>query len=305
MGRYIYIFFPLILLSKISSASDIWFSPNKTEMLNNRSLDSTWSFSRSHIRVFKFYSEVIMSSTVPDLREKFDFLRANNIDIAIELPALTWEENSYGYHIEGFRNSGFTSEIIKKIKMAGGEVDYLSLDEPITFGAFKKGNNYPQYSPEVLARKIYSNLKVFYESFPNVKVGDIEAFNQMPGSFYSIYLPAFLEYYKKVSGKNIDYVHLDEYWGGDWKTPINYIQSIQKKYNFRSGVIFNASLPSVSDKVWMDSAKKNIDNYLSAMKTFPDDIIIQSWVANPHVPVGDSISDAHSSLILYILRKER
>lgn len=296
--------FLLILLFIIPlfsfSEENIWFAPNKTEMLNSRSLDGEWSQSRRDIHVFKFYSEIIESSTVESLRQKFDFLRENNIKIAIELPALTWKQNSTGYKIEGFRRPGFSADIIRKIQSAGGSLDYISLDEPITFAAYKSGRNFPNLSPLELSRQLYVNLKPFYNAFPNVKVGDIEALNSIPGEFYSTYLPVFLSDFQGVSGHKIEFIHVDQYWKGDWKTPVIYLNSISRKYKFRVGVIFNASVATNDDSVWMGDARKNVKNYYSTMHDFPDDIIVQSWNFNPINPVGDNDKNANSSLVVFI-----
>lgn len=280
--------------------SDIWFSPNKTEMLNSHQLDKKWRSSRRSISIFKFYSEVIEVSSVESLRDKFNFLKENNIKVAIELPGLTWRDNSTGYKIEGFRQKGFSRSIIKKILMAGGVVDYIALDEPITFGAYKSGPNYPHLSPENLARELYANLSPFYQAFPNVNVGDIEALSEIPGYFYSNYIPQFLNSYKLFSGRRIAFFHLDQYWRGNWKTPTLYINHLSKLYGFRVGVIFNASVNTKSDSIWMDDARKNVMDYYNFMHRLPNDVIVQSWNYNPTNPIGDNDKNANSSLVIFI-----
>jgi len=214
------ILFFIIFFLSFYARGDIWFAPNSTEMLNSRKDDHLWQESRKDIKVFKFYSNVIQSATSESLNQKFEFLKKNNIKVAIELPGLTWEQENKGYKIEGFQRSGFTRDIIKKIQQAGGTVDYIALDEPVFFGSYKKGSKYTSLSAEQLAKQIYENMKPIYSVFPNVKVGDIEPINQMSKSFYSTFIPQWIDEYKKISGREIDFFHLDLYWQGDWKTAI-------------------------------------------------------------------------------------
>lgn len=295
----------MLFTTQSIAVQQIWFAPNKTDMLNNNVHDSKWSKTRKDIKVFKFYYQIIRDTPLPILKDKFNYLNAHNIKVAIEWPSLTWKENDTGYNIEGFQEPLFSKKIIAKVKAAGGKIDYLALDEPIFYGHFKKGKNLPQFDVTSLVKMINESVRPVYDAFPDVQVGDIEPINQMPPDVYKKVMPKFIDEYKKITGHHLAFIHADIHWQGNWKPAVEFYDKLIKDNGGRFGIIFNAAQQSAPSYKWMMSARDNVKTYLSGKLPVPDDIVIQSWNKSPTSQVGDTDPHSHSSLIQYFQTEER
>lgn len=299
MVRKIFISLLLILVSASAKSTQIWFSPNNTDLINSIENDGEWATSRENIKVFKFYYQIIIYTPTSILKDKFKYLEDNNIKVAIEWPVLTWEEQGVGYKIEGFQEKGFSQKIIDKVKLANGRIDYIALDEPLFYASYKKGKNFPSYTLDTLAKKVVENLRPVYSSFPDVKVGDIEPVDQITDVSYKDLVNQWVNAFKKENGKGFDFFHADVVWRGNWLPVLDFLSTEMKKKNIRFGVIFNSGEPRAEPYKWMMSARSNIRDYLSSSLPIPDDVVFQSWNRSPRAILPDTDPHAHSSLIRY------
>ncbi len=294
------------LLPHVTQAStQVWFGPIKSDFLSDRSQDAAWANARKHIQVYKFYYQGIVDTPVPELKEKFRFLRENNIAVAVEWPAMTWQENGVGYKIEGFAPKGFSQQIVNKIKAAGGTLDYVAMDEVVFFGHKKALNQFsPQHPIDKVATEVAANLKDVWAVFPNAKVGDVEPLEQF-GDGYLQDMKTWLAEYKKATGRNLDFLHADVVWEENWKETLPNVMKVAKQNGTRFGVIFNATKGTGPDYYWMISARKNINSYMNSGISIPDDIVFQSWNRFPAKISEDSAPQSHASLVPYLIKERQ
>lgn len=286
-----------------SSTPQIWFAPNTSAFLADRDVDSKWADSRKHVSVYKFYYQQVVQDSPEVLKKKLDFLKANNIKVAVEWPALTWVENGPGYKVEGFAPKGMSKLIVSKIKNAGGNLDYVAMDEVLFFGTYyKKGKNTPNLSVDDNAKNVANNMKEVWSIFPNAKVGDIEPIDQIRENREEL-LSQWISSYKKATGKNLDFIHDDVVWGEDWVKTIRLGQELASKNGIRFGVIYNAGQGRGPDYAWMMTARKNINKYINSKLPVPEDIVFQSWNKNPINIDNDKSPQSHSSIIPYFFEE--
>ncbi|EOD4791690.1 hypothetical protein [Klebsiella michiganensis] len=294
----------IMLLSFQSVAAQvpsIWFAPNHSEFLGDRSKDYLWSSSINKIKVFKFYYQAILSRDSSELKKEFDFLHQNNIKIAIEFPALEWEKNGIGYNIEGFQEPGFTKKVVDKLRTFNGTIDYISIDEPIFFAHYKSGDGHPQMSIQDIAKNSSLFLKPILDEYPDLIVGDIEPFMAMPDlsdQQVKEMLGVFVEKFNEYSGRKISYIHSDVDWKRDWKRYQIPVQEFAEENGLRFGLIFNSSMQGLPSEGWVSNARNNIISFLGSGFKEPNDVIIQSWNKSPQITVDDRNKFSMSSLII-------
>lgn len=285
------------------ASPQIWFAPNTSAFLANRGDDAKWADARKHIDVYKFYYQQVVQDSPETLKKKIDFLKENNIKIAVEWPALTWQENGPGFKVEGFGPVGMSKLIASKIKSAGGTLDYVAMDEVLFFGHYYgKGKNAPNWTIDQVAQSAASNMKEVWKIFPDAQVGDIEPVDQIRTNRAEM-LTQWIQAYKAATGKNLAFLHDDVVWAENWEKTIAVAQEITKKNNIKFGVIYNAGKGDGPDYKWMMTARKNINRYVNSKLAVPDDIVFQSWNKNPTSIYDDKSPQSHSSIIPYFFRE--
>ncbi len=278
------------------ASPQIWFAPNTSAFLANRGDDAKWADARKHIDVYKFYYQQVVQDSPEMLKKKIDFLKENNIKIAVEWPALTWQENGPGFKVEGFGPVGMSKLIASKIKSAGGTLDYVAMDEIIYFGNYnKKGPFAPKMDIDAIAESAANNMKQVWSYFPNAKVGDIEPIDQI--SNFTALFNNFSDKFKQKTGKKISFLHYDVFWIHDWTTAAEIAKNLSVKDGMRFGVILNGDGGRNIDASWMESNRKHVKDYLASTAPIPDDVIFQSWNKAPRIAIGDTNDNSNSSII--------
>lgn len=133
-SRYILLF--IIFYCHYSLASDYWITSNNPRVFYSNEWKQLPIISPK-INVFKFYYQVIQRMPTSELRSTLRYLKKNNIKLAIEVPGLVWVDHGDGYAVEGYGPSFFHKDIAHRIKVAGGTIDYIAIDEVIFMVIFR------------------------------------------------------------------------------------------------------------------------------------------------------------------------
>ena len=121
-----------------SAVPSVWFAPDSetpdlVEMFRRPEL---WAESRSHISVFKFGPLQVRSTGKPPVNSVDDLARVGafqklgtwGIDIAIEAPSIKpWD-------CTAVHARQMTADYIRSVKVAGGKVRFIAMDEPMASG---------------------------------------------------------------------------------------------------------------------------------------------------------------------------
>ena len=286
----------LLYAGNVSADSDIWMTSQNPKIFYSKEKFQLLKI-KPKVRVFKFYYQVIQRTPRVQLKKTFEFLRNNNIEIAIEVPGLTWKEHGVGYAVEGFGPDFFQKDIAKRVKDAGGEIDYLAIDEDLWYAHYDTKSKI-NFSIDDIAKKVSSNISQYHDFFPNAKVGLIEPISQiyMKDKFNG--LNEFITVFNKNSPYSISFIHYDVLWGSDVKKIYNKFVNFSKQRDIRYGVIFNDN-SKASAKNWMDNARRNIKDFVNTGNVMPEDIIYQSWNNTPYMSFYTKNRDSLGSLPEY------
>lgn len=278
MIKFLPFFLSIFLFPISSTASDIWYTPNVTNytqvfMKDNKGEDL------KGVAVFKLLYENIAYASDSELRSLFSYLKKNHVKFALEVPALVWTDKA-GYKVEGFAPPGFLKAVIDKIKINGGELSYVSFDEPYYYAEIYDGVNKAKFSDRMLIEQILSSIKIIHNYYPTAKIGDIEPFTQIDDKALLTRYFKIISLLSKNGEGNISFIDYDPLWEANWILTIMKLHDLSKNMGMKIGVIFNAK-PDIKDQVsWLKNVILNMQSF-KERKLPIDNVIIQSWGGIP------------------------
>ena len=160
----------------------VWFAPNmgSTDYPQLFTKPDQWYLTRSKVDVFKFYTQNVLYDPCPICGDNtlgafvdaqaFKKLTDWGIAIAVEVGAVKpWGCTS---------NVTFevTERVIRNVQANGGNVSFLAMDEPRVGGEEVAGGLTCGYTMEESARETAAYIKKVRAAYPNIIVGDIQAY---------------------------------------------------------------------------------------------------------------------------------
>lgn len=260
-------------------AAEVWFTPNpeSPDFLDLFKKPSLWSKARSQVSVIKLgpqqsgSNNPTSTNTLAELKavNAFRLLSQWGIKLAIEVPALKpWD-------CDGQKAAKMTLQLVENIRRAGGEVSYLSMDEPYVSGIV-----FCKDTMEAAAAKTARYMKEIERNEPQLQVGDIEVYPY----FRIDQLKAWLTALEKNGVRPANF-HLDvNVHRFDLSPDINLtadLRSLRAYLNSRKipfGIIFWSGYnPEPTDRAYFDRTMSWTKRVHAAIG-IPDQVIIQSWV---------------------------
>jgi len=304
-----------LLLAAVCSAQTqtIWFCPIIPATWNNfiGSVDyldlfapgAPWTSASSRIQIFKMYTQMLFPS-VPGsfsdgtLRQIFAYLNSRHIALAVEFGPLTPSAPpGCGAGVEGF--GGQTALIIAtRIQQLGGNLQYIALDEPFSFGSLYSGPNACHWSAQLIAADALSNVAQIRTVFPNVIVGDIEPVPNVAGSpdWLSQYT-AWIDAWRAAAGAPFAFFHFDIDWTANWRPSVESLRQALVQRGIPFGIIYNGWLSDITDASWIEDSENHYAAWEAQGGTLPDHVIFQSWYPHPQHVLPESDPTAFTYLI--------
>lgn len=131
--------------------------------------DAPWPPFMDHVRVVALAGNM---KTVPDevLTQAFAKLKQKHIGFAIESLALSWvgipgKKPGCGKGVESFTDPSGNAEIARKIKAAGGELAYVTMDEPLFNSRYYKGSGECNDDIQVAAQRASAIMREYQKVF--------------------------------------------------------------------------------------------------------------------------------------------
>jgi hypothetical protein len=307
----------------IPITGQIWFAPfmygqpaapwqegyGAVDYLDLFSDDAPWETASSRVHVFKAYMYAFDRLNDSQLRRIVTNLNRRGIAIALETQPLS-RSGDCGFS-EAFAYAGdAVSETLKRLRRfrrLGGEVRFLAMDEPLTFGKLPSPEGCG-LSVEQVAWEVFNYVRGVKDEFPDIIIGDIE----YSGAGVED-VKDFIEAYYQVSGEYLPFLHWDvdwqeriSWWNVDWKQnrflwpqwpePAKDLEIYCRERGIRFGMIYNGNLDAFSDMEWLKQAEEHMAMYES-LGGKPDHIIFQSWHMYPKHLLPESNPNSFTHLI--------
>jgi hypothetical protein len=272
-----------------SSPSRVWFAPlppmptrpgreyiGSGDFMSLFSRKARWKQAARRIQVFKLYGEWVDGASFLQLRSVIRDLKRRRIALALELGPLQATADC-GQGVEGFGGPSSGVSTVSRIKVAGGTLAYIALDEPFFFGSLYDGANACHWTAERIAQQVAEYIRAVRTVFPHIVVGDIEplAGRGDPGAY-----TRWMDTYAHVTGAELPFFDLDvDFNRFDWVQETAQLESAAQARGMRFGLIYIGA--GATDLEWSRSAEDRIAKYELTSGLRPDDVIFQSWLDHP------------------------
>lgn len=292
----------LCLLPTTALAQNVWFAPPDNLQrgakppinedfphLFDRS--PAWSVQTDVFLISPFLSSV--AGPEPMLRNINAFLTQHHVALAVGIGAVQMDNENpvpgeCGFGVEGMNRPNRNAIYFKRLKSLGIEIQYVSMDEPLTFAHYYDKKNACRYSIEETARRVAASLAEIRQFYPNVKVVDTEAPNITDPQQWNADFPQWLSAYRRATGKPLDAVVFDVDWRLPWMNWVAPSVAALHKNGMHAGIIVDGTGPGSSDQ---DAIAARKQNAVSVQKSrLPFDIVeIANWTPHPsrNLPESD------------------
>jgi len=284
----------------------VWLSPAFSFSGHQGSVDNLelfkdsapWAEARARVNVFKVAVHTINQMSDEDLANIFSYLNKAHIAFAVEYGMLS-ASDACGRGVEGFKPDKMPVHLSNRIKKLGGRIRYIAMDEPLHFGHYYGGHNSCRWTIDFVAHDAAQNIRQFRDQFPDVEIGDIEPVNGIKSENWIEDVRYWIEAYRRETGTPLAFFHDDMVWREPIAERTRMLISLLDSRGIKFGVIFNSRGDVNSDQEWIDSAKRNMEEYRASSLRAPDQIIIQSWKPYPTHVLPESSPFALTHLVNY------
>ena len=258
-------------------------------------VDAPWSNAASHVKVFKIYGTLLTSYSDEELARMFADLKRRHIALALEFPPLTLPRGSRCPHIEGFEKDGAGLDYARRIKRAGGALEYVAMDAPFYFATMHPGPPNCKWSTREVAENATANIKMLKTEFPDVQVGDIEPVPAMDAPGWLERYKEWFETYRAVAGSNLAFLHADVRWASRaWKEDARAVAALAKEEGIVFGMIYNAAADGPHE--WLLHARQHFTDYERDGPP-PEHAVFQSWHPDPRRLLPETNGRTFTNLI--------
>lgn len=282
-----------VLLFLPAKAQTIWFSPRfgSSDYMDLFQTDAPWQNAASQVKVFSISSAKLMDPSVEkDLPNILADLRRRHIALDIGLLPLTgMGEGHCGYRIEGYSAPGQPLSYARRLKAAGADVGYFSMDEPLYYGHVSnlKGTCHTPIAD--LAKDVALKVKQVQSVYPGVGFGDVEPMG-IPDANWLADLEQWFDAYQAATGQPLAFFRVDMQWNGPyWQGQMQQLGHLLQRKGIPLQVIYNGAGNAGSDETWIAQTIRHFEQYETNGLPHPDAVNFQCWTPNPthNLPESD------------------
>lgn len=268
-----------------------------------------WPPFMNHVRVVAFAGNF---KSMPDdvLVKAFAVLNEKHIGFAIESLAQSWVgfPEHCGHGVEGYTDPPGNAAIARKIKAAGGELTYVTMDGPFSSGHYYDGPNACHDPIPVVAARAAAVMREYKKVFPNVQIGDTEPFPSL--TKHPTWRQDYQEWmreFEKAYGEPIAFLNLDVNWpqdNGHWQPSVREAIDFARANHLPVGIIYNTAIPggAKSDDQWLASAVSNFTEVENGLGMVPDKALFESWAFFPKRSISDERGPGEDYLVKQYLQ---
>jgi Bacterial Ig-like domain (group 3) len=265
--------------------TQIWLAPNlnsDTMALFQRPQD--WQAARSHVTVLKL-GEVQFGTNPPDwLANSWQrlqtvnavkLLKAWNIALAIDAGVIKAQ-----YLADPTVAVRDAQTAITNAAAAGGQVKYVSMDEPYYGGSI----SFAHFPPTTIADRVSTFMRTITSNNPSVQVGEIEPYPSIDVPTIESFVNALIARGTKPAFFHIDldfgFINSNAAAAAKMRVDMPILRDFFAKLHIPFGIIFwSDTVVPASDQDYSTFALHNVDVLKAAMGA-PVQSIFQSWVPN-------------------------
>jgi len=263
-----------------------------------------WDELAGQLDVFKLYGGwSFAESTTPEVDRIRRTLDRYGLGLAVEtsplFPTDACGRDGQGNLVEGFAGEQ-ARDTMENIRRGGGTVDLIALDEPWYYAHHYDGPGACHWDVDQVAQGVAEFIRVVRETFPNVRVGDIEP---TPPPVSAAGLGEWIGAWTRVVGEPPAFLHLDVDVGrAGWTRLVADIGAESHARDVPFGVIAMGDPSATSDLEWLQTGGARLSRLRFVEGVEPDHLIFQSWHDRPDRALPESDPTTYAGWLLDYLR---
>jgi hypothetical protein len=208
-------------------------------------------------------------------------------------------EGECGYGVEGYSRPNKNQIIFSRLKRRGVDVQYVAMDEPLTFGYFYHRKNACNYTIGQVSQRVARTIAEIRQAYPNAKMVDYEAvvFDQGTGPWLSA-LAQWLAAYRAATGEMPYALVFDLDWTKPWQDAVQRGTALLHKNGVRAGIILDGTGPGQSDAGAVAAYKRNMAS-VAALHAPLDFVEIANWTPHPASDLPQSDPNSLTGVLHY------
>jgi hypothetical protein len=305
----------LISFATAVMAEEVWFAPPDNLDRGPRSYNKdfpslfdespAWS-ARADVFVLspKFTEEASeqMQKRISSFLEKRHIALAVGIG-AVQMDHVERTEGECGLGVEGYTRPNKNQIIFSRLKRWGCDVQYVAMDEPLSFGHHYRHKNACNFSIQEVAKRVAATAMEIRKVYPKVKFVDYESVaSTKPAKEWLIDLQAWLAAYRQAAGELPDAMVFDVDWNKPWLDAVRPGIELLHRNGMRAGIFLTGTGPGKSDAEAVAAYRKNIDS-VDAAKLPLDIVVIANWTPHPANNLPESDPNSLSGVFHYYMTK--
>ncbi|HTW28765.1 MAG TPA: hypothetical protein VME92_16685 [Acetobacteraceae bacterium] len=219
----------------------------------------------------------ILNASTAQLQQIFAYLQQNHIALALQAAVLPQGADGTGMNVEGYYNIASLQTALDRIQTLGGNLQYVTMDEPLYYGHQSTEVHAGQASITAVAQQAASTVALIKSVFADVQVGDTEPTN-VPASD----LQQFMQAFQQASGQPLAFVQADVDWNDPaWQSTLESWAATVRAAGSQFGVIYDGKPSDATSLAWTISAEQHMAAVEADPLIAPSQVLVDSWQANP------------------------
>lgn len=226
----------------------------------------------------------------PDVaRHQLAWLRGHGIKLSVTLPAVGTDKHVCGNGVEGMIWPHEAALAVKHLKELGAEVDYFTLDVPLTAAHISKKPNACHFSVQETATRVAATVGELKAGYPSARIMDAEVPTGIPQQEWLSLLTEYLDAFRRTTGAELDGLSMDIWWKFDWRSRAQETVRILSTRGIRAGVILDSvgrnDMPAAA---WIADSRNNACMFRRDGLQL-DYVLVANWLDMqvPNVPESD------------------
>jgi hypothetical protein len=278
-----------------TAAPQIWFAPednvprgaNPPKNLDFPHLFDAAPAWSTQADVFAISPAMASVAAPEDLLRRINaFLPRHHMALAVTIAAVRMENprrvpGECGYGVEGLVRADRNAIYFRRLKAIGMNIEYIAMDEPLTFAHYYNGRGACHYSIEDTARRVAETVAEIRRYYPNVKVVDYEAPNITSPQRWNADFGTWLAAYRAATGTPLDAVVFDVEWQLPWLDWVRPSTTIAHQAGLKVGMFITGTGPGRSDAAAIQARMANA-RAVDRAKLPLDIVVIANWTTHPY-----------------------
>jgi hypothetical protein len=273
--------------------------------------DAPWQTVASSVKVIQMPPGNIERARESDLKEAIADIKRRKFSLAVATGLLIRSDRCRA-KTEAYVDRSTLERLFDKLRRNGGDVQYVTMDEPFYYGHKDSSPTACHESARALAQALVESIAIVRKYFPNARIGSDEPLTKE--LTWVDELAAWVDTYQQVTGEKLAYLHADLTWKPGSAQNLVSLGRVLEQRHVPLGIIYDAS--AKGDEPWFDPnsvSNSNIGWVRNAIRHFteveteigvhPEHAVIETWVHYPSRMLPENEPGTLTNLVLQYIQR--